>query len=256
MVRDRIFISDDNDATSTVSSHGGVVLTPDASDYASTDSEPINTPSANDTISNLSGGGAMLPRSARGGTSTTSSDSDSLLTPTGSAVSERLTPSTFAPGPQHVSDDEDEGEGEIIFTPPDSSVNGAYEDWSYIHSSNNFTPTSTSVDGSSVATIRYDTISKSWPCTDCLRSFIIRNDLRQHMDSAVHAPKIFHYPTIGSGINTEVRDREFKTMSALVQHIEDKACKMGEDAMKTLLDVVDKPMRNKFNASISPLEKQ
>ena len=255
MVRDRTFTPDESDATSTVSSHGGVVLTPDASDYASTDSESINTPPASDTTSNLSGGGAMLPRSARGGTSTTSSDSESVLTPTGSTVSERVTPPKFAPNPEYVSDGDDETEGETIFTPPGSSVTGAYEDWSYIHSSNNFTPSASSIDGSSVATIRYDTASKSWPCTKCSRTFTTRKDLRQHVDSAVHSQKIFHCPT-SVGNNAGLRDREFKTMSGLVQHIEDEACKMGEDAMKTLLDVVDKPMRKKFEASIAPVEQQ
>jgi hypothetical protein len=256
MVRDRIFTPDDSDATSTVSSHGGVVLTPDASDYASTSSESINTPPASDTSSNLSGGGAMLPRSVRGGASTTSSDSESVLTPTGSTVSERVMPPTFAPGPEYVGDeDDDEAEGETIFTPPASSVNGTYEDWSYIHSSNTFTPSASSIDGSSVATIRYDATSKSWPCSDCSRSFTTRNDLRQHVDSAVHSQKIFHCPT-SVGNNAAIRDREFKTMSGLVQHIEDEACKMGEDAMKTLLDVVDKPMRKKFNASIAPVKEQ
>jgi hypothetical protein len=253
MVRDRTFTPEDSDATSTVSSHGGVVLTPDSSVYASTDSESINTPPASDTVSTLSGGGARLPLSARSGSSASSSESESMFTPTGSTVSDRVTPS--ASGSEPVSEVDDEGEGETIFTPPDSSVNGTYEDWSYIHSSTIPTPSSSSIDGSSVATIRYDATSKSWPCSDCSRSFTTRNDLRQHVDSAVHSQEIFHCPT-SVGNNAAIRDREFKTMSGLVQHIEDEACKMGEDAMKTLLDVVDKPMRKKFNASIAPVKEQ
>lgn len=256
MVRDRASTPDDSDATSTVSSHGGVVLTPDSSEYASTDSESINTPPASDSTSTLSSGGARLPLSARGGTSTTSSDSQSVFTPTGSTISDRVTSS--ASGSEPISDDDDdEGEGEPIFTPLDSSVNGNYEDWSYVHSSNIPPPSSSSIDGSSVATIRFNPTSDSWPCSDCSRSFTTRNDLRQHMESAVHSQKIFHCPTSVPtiGHHAATRDREFSTMSGLVQHIEDGACKMGEDALKTLLDVVDKPMRKKLNASITPLEK-
>ena len=51
-----------------------------------------------------------------------------------------------------------------MFTPPASSVNGVYEDWSYVHSSPIMTPSASSIDGSSVATLRYNPTSKSWPC--------------------------------------------------------------------------------------------
>jgi hypothetical protein len=254
MVRDRTFTPEGSDATSTVSSHGGVILTPDSSEYASTDSESINTPPASDTTSTLSGGGARLPHSARSGLGTSSSDSESVFTPTSSTVSHRVTPS--ASGSESVSDDDNEVEGDTILTPPDSSVNGTYEDWSYIHSSNNPTPSSSSVDGSSVATIRFNPTSNSWPCTDCPRTFTTRNDLRQHMDSAVHSQKIFHCPTTVPtiGQHAQTRDREFSTMSGLVQHIEDGACKMGEDSLKTVIGVME-PLSKKLNASITSLEK-
>lgn len=258
IIRDRTFTPADSDATSTVSSHGGVILTPDSTEYGSTDSESINTPPESDTSSTLSGGGAQLPPSARSGTSTSSSDSESILTPTGSTVSARPAPSTFVPGVGSVKDDDDDDDdGEPMFTPPASSVNGVYEDWSYVHSPPIMTPSASSIDGSSVATLRYNPTSKSWPCTDCSRTFMTRNDLRQHMDSAVHTQKIFHCPTnvplVGS--HAQTRDREFSTMSGLVQHIEDGACKMGGDPMKTVIGIME-PMRKKLNASITPLEQQ
>lgn len=254
VVRDRTFTPEDSDATSTVSSHGGVVLTPDSSEYASTDSESINTPSASDTTSTLSGGGARLPPFVRSGLSAPSSESESVFTPTGSTVSDKVTPS--ASGSEPVSNDDDEEEGEPIFTPPGSSINDTYEDWSYLHSSSNPTPSSSSVDGSSVATIRFNTNSDSWPCVDCSRSFTTRNDLRQHMDSAVHSQKIFHCPTSvpSIGHHAQTRDREFSTMSGLVQHIEDGACKMGEDSLKTVVGIME-PLGKKLNASITPLKK-
>lgn len=257
MVRDRILTPNDSDATSMVSSNGGIVLTPGGSDYASTDSESINTPPASDTTSNMSGGGARLPPFARSEMSTSSSDSESVFTPTGSIVSARLAPSTSAPGPQSVSNDDDDGEEGIIFTPPESSINDAFfEDWSYVRSSAIPTPSPSSIDGSSVATIRDDSTSSTSPCTKCSRTFTTRSDLRQHMDSAVHSQKIFHCPTItsGNGINSDVKDREFSTMSGLVQHIEDEACKLGEDAMPTVVGVIGPSMR-KFKASITSLEK-
>jgi hypothetical protein len=253
MVRDRAFTPDDS-ATSMVSSQGGVMLTPDSSDHASTDSESINTPPGSD-----SGGGAILSTSAGSERSASSSHSESIFTPTGSTVSDRSIASAFTPYGESVSDGNDEGEeGVVVFTPQGSSVNGASDEWSFLRPSTVFTPSSTSIDdSSSVATIRYDTATKSWPCPDCSRTFMNSNDLRQHMDSAVHAQKIFHCPTSVSdnGNNTGFQDREFKTMSGLMQHIEEGACKTGQDAMKTIISIMERPMRKKFNATITPLEK-
>jgi hypothetical protein len=76
------------------------------------------------------------------------------------------------------------------------------------------------------------------------------------MDSAVHSQKIFHCPTSvpSIGHHAQTRDREFSTMSGLVQHIEDGACKMGEDSLKTVGGIME-PLGKKLNASITPLKK-
>ena len=73
------------------------------------------------------------------------------------------------------------------------------------------------------------------------------------MDSAAHSQKIFHCPTI-VGNNAVTQDREFRTMSGLVQQIEDEACKVGKDSMPPVVGFLGPTMR-KFNASITSLEK-
>jgi hypothetical protein len=74
------------------------------------------------------------------------------------------------------------------------------------------------------------------------------------MDSAVHSPKVFHCPTSVPSIGTyaQARDREFSTLSGLVQHIEDGACKMGEDSLKTVVGIME-PLGKKLNGSITSL---
>lgn len=261
MVRDRIFTPDDSDATSTVSTQGGVLLTPDGSDHTSTDSESIMTPPASDTSSILSDDSVSFRAYARRGVRTSgstrsfaaSSDSESILTPTSSTLGDMI--ALFASTltyDESNSDSESASEG-VIFTPPGSSIDGVADEWSFVSSPPVFTPRPTSVDGSSVATIRYDTSSKSWPCSDCFSTFATKKDLRQHISSAVHAPKIFHCPTSGPA-GTEAPDREFSTASGLIQHVEGGACSAGKEALKTVVGVMREPMRKKFKAEITSLE--
>jgi hypothetical protein len=249
-----------------VSSQGGVILTPDSSDYTSTDGETIATPSTSDTASTLSDGSAILTPSAS--TGSTSSDGV-MVTPPGSTISDSnasitssastsnyniLTPSTASLT-----------EGRIQPTPSGSSDSDASGEWSFLNPSRMLTPASTSADessaddsssdGSSVSTIRFDSLSKVWPCSKCTKTFPAKTQLLQHIKSAVHGAEIFHCPTASpDAALPHLEDRKFKSMSGLVQHIENESCNGGIDALKAIIDVMEQPMKKKLGASITSLK--
>lgn len=259
MVRDRTFTPDDSDATSTVSMQSGVLLTPEGSEHTSTDSGSIPTPPGSDigrdrVVRNK----FFVPRDSDHATT----DSKFIATPSASDTSDTssddgvvLTPSATSGGSisarsSSTAASSDSG-GADILTPPGSLNAGASDEWSFVSSPTIFTPDSTSIDGSSVATIRYDAVSKTWPCSECSRTFTLRKDLSQHMASAVHAPEIFHCPTSGPDCES---DREFSTMSGLFQHIEGGLCNAGNEALNTVLGVIKEPMQKKSKAKITSLE--
>lgn len=251
--RGRFYTPEDSDTKSITSTQGGVILTPNGSDHTSTDDEFIATPSTSDTASTLSDGSVILTPSAS--TRSTFSD-DGMHTPPGSTGEggtmvasfsstssfDMLTPSTMSL--DHET------------TPAGSSVNVGSSEWSFLNSSHQLTPAATSIDGSSVSTIRFDAVSKVWPCSKCDRTFPAEYNLRQHMNSAVHGSAIFHCPP-GSPDTTpaHLKDRTFKSASALVQHIENESCNGGIEALKTIVEVLGQPMQKKLNTSITPLQK-
>lgn len=253
--RRRVYTPEDSDTKSMASTQGGVILTPDSSDHASTNDGSIATPSTSDTASTVSGGSVILTPSAS--TRSTFSD-DGMHTPSGSTGESGTMVASFSSTssfdmltPSTMSLDHE--------TTPAGSSNsdgsGEYE-WYFLNSSRMLTPAAASIDGSSVSTIRFDAVSKVWPCSKCDRTFPAEYNLRQHMNSAVHGPKIFHCPP-GSPDATPAhqQDRTFKSASALVQHIENESCNGGIEALKTIVEVLGKPMQKKLNASITSLQK-
>lgn len=138
-----------------------------------------------------------------------------------------------------------------MITPPGSSVNGASDEWAFV----NPTPGATSIDGSSVETIKYDVLSKSWSCSKCERSFKAVEGLRQHMASATHAISIFNSPMdVFDGSDTLTSKRDFKTVSGLLQSVECQARKGDTSGMKTIMEIMEKPMDKKFKATMRLLE--
>lgn len=233
---DRLSISDSHaseirDRASTVRS--GVFLTPDGSEFTTTDDNDFfATPSASNKSSNSSDTVFI----------TTPTASTGNLTPTtGSLVGTgTLTPS--------ASSDSDDG---VMITPPGSSVNGASDEWAFV----NPTPGATSIDGSSVETIKYDVLSKSWSCSKCECSFKAVEGLRQHMASATHAISIFNSPTdVFGGSDTLTSKRDFKTVSGLLQSVECQARKGDTSGMKTIMEIMEKPIDKKFKATMRLLE--
>ncbi|PCH43239.1 hypothetical protein WOLCODRAFT_138261 [Wolfiporia cocos MD-104 SS10] len=59
----------------------------------------------------------------------------------------------------------------------------------------------------------------AYECVLCHREFSILRALDQHLQSAAHADKIYRCPRAFSGCGTE-----FRTLSALVQHVESEQC--------------------------------
>lgn len=224
--RSIILTPNDSDAASVVSTQGGAILTPDDSDLSSTDEEFIATPSSSETASTLSYGGVILTPSA------STVNSVVLASATGSF-----------------------SDGELLQTPSGSSASEVSGEWSFMNSSRMMTPASTSIDGSSVATIRYDTLAKTWRCNKCDRTFAAKAHLQQHINSAVHGPKIFHCPDdVPTDDDSHTRIRGFSTMSGLTAHVEAGSCNGGRDTMKTIIGVMEKPMEKKLKASMNLLE--
>lgn len=126
----------------------------------------------------------------------------------------------------------------VVLTPTASS--NALSEWSYIDS-HRPTPTTTSVDGSSTATITYENLTKvgqGWPCPTCSRSFLNKKRLLQHLKSPAHDPKLFHCPPAASlGLNLGKKEKSLKTLSGLAQHVEAGSCTGGVDMLKDFIDI-------------------
>ena len=209
-------------------------LTPDGSEFTLTDDNDfVATPSASDK-------------------SDISTDCVFIAIPTASAGT--LTPTTGSLvgittlKPTNSSDCDDN----IIVTPSSSSIKGGSDEWAFVKQA----PSPTSIDGSSVATIKFDSASKSWPCSKCPRTFVAKLDLRQHMASATHAPKLFNSPTdIYDWSDPLTSKHHFKSASGMLQHVEREVSKGGDTAdMQTIVGIMQKPMDKKLKASMRSLE--
>lgn len=255
--RNRIHTPDNSDTESMGSTQSGVFLTPDSSDAANTDYDFIPTPSASDTASTVSDGGVILTPPASVGST---SSGEVVYTQPGSTLSDDgavITISANTSDAGILTPDTGSLIGEqTVLQPSQSSNSGDSSEWAFLNASRMLTPASTSIDGSSVSTIRFDAVAKVWPCSKCDRTFPAEAPLRQHMNSAAHGPEIFHCPSADPDVTPAHReDRRFKSMSGLVAHIENESCHGGLDALNTIIEVIEGPMRKKFNASITPLEK-
>jgi len=223
-------INDRYDVPSTVGSYGsGTVNDIDIRNLLGSEVEVVDTPSASETASTLSSGGVILTPSA-----SATSSSHGNYTPSASVLSD----------------------GSIILTPPASiSTSNALSDWSFLNSSRAMTPSASSIDGSSVDTITFDTASQRWPCQICSATFRKKNDLVQHMDSVVHAPKIFHCPTDLPGLHGSAKHTVyFKTLSGLAQHVEAGSCKGGKSSLGFIVGLFEKQTQAKLEKSVKLLK--
>jgi hypothetical protein len=228
---------------------GSIDPTPEVSDVASTQGSGIyftargrkssspagsevefaNVSSASDTSSTLNGDGVIVILSA-----STTSSLRSVYTPSASGSSD----------------------GSIILTPPVSLAGSkALSDWSFLESTRMMTPSATFVDGSSVDTVAFDTVSNRWPCQICEQTFSKKHDLLQHMNSVAHAPKIFHCPTDLPGLPGSRKPTiAFKTLSGLAQHVEAGSCKGGKATLSFIVGVFEKQIQAKLGKSVKLLK--
>ena len=201
----------DFDRLSISSSDSGVILTPDGSDSSTVTAGVrgiVLTPDDSDAATEISrAGGVVLNPTVTASRSQASSSSGVFLTPSGSTQSD----------------------GE----------------WSYVTSNRNLTPTTTSIDGSSVSTITYETARRIWPCGICNKEFKTKRRLLQHMNSPAHAPKLFHCPPAAVLCLSDGKpEKGFKTLSGFAQHIETGACNGGMDMLKKVVGIFEQRVKN------------
>jgi hypothetical protein len=226
---------------------GSIDLTPNVSDVSSTLGSEVHFTARGCKSSSSDGSEVEFGRLTSA--SETSSTTDGVLvTPSASTTSSFH--SIYTPSASGSSD------GSIILTPPASMAGSkALSDWSFLESTRIMTPSATSVDGSSVDTLTFDTVSNRWPCQICEQTFRKKHDLLQHMNSVTHAPKIFHCPTDLPGLPGSGKPTiAFKTLSGLAQHLEAGSCKGGKATLAFIVGVFEKQIQAKLGKSVKLLK--
>jgi hypothetical protein len=141
---------------------------------------------------------------------------------------------------EQVDEDKDSDEGGVILTPETAFTPATV-----------FTPTSTLSrcisTGTTPSGILTPTISESESqlanpksCPICKRTFASIGGLQMHIASPVHAVPIYHCPMDflgGLGLeNKNKKEREFRTLSGLTQHIEAGACSGGKKTWEKAIE--------------------
>jgi hypothetical protein len=75
-----------------------------------------------------------------------------------------------------------------------------------------------------------------------------------HMASAAHSPKIFNDPINFVGWDDKPTSKQdFKLASGLLQHVEREASKGDKGNLKTIIEIMEKPVDRKFKATMKSL---
>ncbi|RVD83989.1 uncharacterized protein DFL_005757 [Arthrobotrys flagrans] len=84
--------------------------------------------------------------------------------------------------------------------------------------------------GSSGSSVIITEPIKPTQCYICRKVFRKAFDLKQHLESPTHLPKLYHcqLPFLESGLQPVGKIRQFKTLSGLVAHIETGGCRGGD----------------------------
>lgn len=244
-------LASDGDLASISDTESYHMCTPDVSGSSSgsISSGVLLTPEPSDTTSALSDEGVILtpPASVTVDTASSniSSNSGVLLTPTASITESEDGGFTFTPSASS---------GVSVNLTPSASTTASGE-WSFLNSSRKPTPSPTSSEVSSVPTLRAHPESGLPSCSKCDRTFMNDHALRQHINSGVHGPKLFHCPTGAAGPVTDANlpDRKFTSLSGLVQHIENGHCGDGDDAFMAISGLLQGPMQKKVGMSMKLL---
>ena len=151
-------------------------------------------------------------------------DPRTVLTPSSQSTHEsHFTPFNYSVPSSDVGDEE--SVGGVLLTP---SSRDSPSEWLSVRS-----PHVWPDDGISEVD-QSDPLSRQLRCPLCppeLRSFSNVRAFQMHMDSPVHAPKIFHCPMAfvsnSSGSNRLKQEKSFTTLSGLTQHLEVGVCRGG-----------------------------
>ncbi|KAI7279903.1 hypothetical protein KC345_g5087 [Hortaea werneckii] len=131
--------------------------------------------------------------------------------------------------------------GGVILTPRSSAANSTSE-WSFINE-DLATPSSTSAKSSSGETITEYHPDSGVSCPTCNKRFKTRRRLLHHLNSPVHAAKIFHCPTdTGKQIHAK-GEKKFKTLSGMAQHIEVGACAGGMATLDRVVRIFEEKVK-------------
>ncbi|KAI6827729.1 hypothetical protein KC332_g10040 [Hortaea werneckii] len=175
--------------------------------------------------STLVGGNGVPVYTPSATTSSSSSDGSRKFIPTPSA--------SLASGSSDT--------GGVILTPPSSAADGISE-WSLINAGLT-TPPSTSAQSSSEETVTEDHSDGGYSCPTCNKKFPTQRQLRDHLDSPVHAAKIFHCPTDMGAQPHAGGEKTFNVMSGMVQHVEARACGGGMETLKRIVRIVEEKVK-------------
>jgi hypothetical protein len=132
--------------------------------------------------------------------------------------------------------------GGVVLTPPSSAI--VSSEWSFLRSGAKITPSTTSVSDSTAETITYDSLKKNWPCPQCNKAFKKKGHLLDHINSPVHMTAQFRCPpAMVLGLGAGKKQKTFKTLSGLAQHIETGACNGGMDLLKRLAGMFEQRVK-------------
>lgn len=75
-------------------------------------------------------------------------------------------------------------------------------------------------------------------CPTCRKKFSSPTGLQMHISSPVHASRIYHCPLSFLELGVKGKERNFKTLSSLVQHLEHGSCEGGVETFKKAMEFV------------------
>ncbi|KAI7160383.1 glycosyltransferase family 21 protein [Hortaea werneckii] len=131
--------------------------------------------------------------------------------------------------------------GGVILTPRSSAADST-DEWSFIDK-NLATPSSTSAKSSSGETVTQTNSDGGFSCQTCNKKFQTQRQLRDHLNSPVHAAKIFHCPTDLGGQPHARGEKQFKILSGMTQHLEGSACAGGMETLMRVVGIVEEKVK-------------
>ncbi|KAI6817849.1 hypothetical protein KC332_g9297 [Hortaea werneckii] len=131
--------------------------------------------------------------------------------------------------------------GGVILTPRSSAANSVSE-WSFINE-DLATPSSTPAKSSSGDTVTQPHSDSGYSCPTCVKKFKTARRLLQHLNSPVHAAKVFHCPTDTGRQPHAKGEKKFKTLSGMAQHIEVGACAGGMATLERIVGIFEEKVK-------------